>query len=192
MTWTRIFRKIKANEGFPGGASGKEPTCRCRRHKRCRFNPWVGKIPWRRKWQPTPYSFLENSTDRGACSVHGVTESDMTEVTRHTQSKWGPQYSQRDLHLSDCFLFFLYLKLFSLLPPYTSSLVLYFILLLFNIIINKLITDYGASTICFTFVIFNPHNSPVRWVRLSPLSQNHRCSDGWCQVLNLAVWFHSP
>ena len=26
----------------------------CRRHKRCGFNPWVGKIPWRRTWQPTP------------------------------------------------------------------------------------------------------------------------------------------
>ena len=26
----------------------------CRRHKRCRFYPWVGNIPWRRKWQPTP------------------------------------------------------------------------------------------------------------------------------------------
>ena len=24
---------------FPGGASDKEPTCQCRRHKRCRFNP---------------------------------------------------------------------------------------------------------------------------------------------------------
>ena len=22
--------------------------------KRCRFDPWVGKIPWRRAWQPTP------------------------------------------------------------------------------------------------------------------------------------------
>ena len=40
--------------GLPGGASGKEPTCQCRRHKRCRFDPWVGKIPWRRKWQTTP------------------------------------------------------------------------------------------------------------------------------------------
>ena len=37
----------------PGGASGKEPTCQCRRCKRCGFNPWVGKIPWRKKWQPT-------------------------------------------------------------------------------------------------------------------------------------------
>ena len=31
-----------------GGASGKEPACQCRRLKRHRFDPWVGKIPWRR------------------------------------------------------------------------------------------------------------------------------------------------
>ena len=40
--------------GFPGGTSGKEPTCQCRRHKRCKFSPWVRKIPWSRVWQPTP------------------------------------------------------------------------------------------------------------------------------------------
>ena len=40
--------------GFPGGTSGKEHACYRRRHKRCSFDPWVGKIPWRRKWQPTP------------------------------------------------------------------------------------------------------------------------------------------
>ena len=38
---------------FPGGASGKEPTCQCRRHRRRGFYPWVGKIPWRKAWQPT-------------------------------------------------------------------------------------------------------------------------------------------
>ena len=32
-------------------ASGKESTCKCRR---CVFDPGTGKIPWRRKWQPTP------------------------------------------------------------------------------------------------------------------------------------------
>ena len=37
-----------------GGAGGKEPTCQCRRPKRRGFDPWAGKIPWRRKWQPTP------------------------------------------------------------------------------------------------------------------------------------------
>ena len=40
--------------GFPGGASGEEPACQYRRCKRHRFNPWVGKIPWRRAWQLTP------------------------------------------------------------------------------------------------------------------------------------------
>jgi len=39
---------------FPGGASGKESACQCRRHKRHRFDPWVGKIPWRRAWELTP------------------------------------------------------------------------------------------------------------------------------------------
>ena len=31
--------------------SGKESTCQCRR---CRFDPWVGRIPWRREWEPPP------------------------------------------------------------------------------------------------------------------------------------------
>ena len=39
---------------LPGGASGKELTCQCRRFKRLRFHPWVRKIPLRRAWQPTP------------------------------------------------------------------------------------------------------------------------------------------
>ena len=44
---TQTFR------GFLGGASGKEPTCQCRRFKLLGFNPWIGKIPWRRAWQST-------------------------------------------------------------------------------------------------------------------------------------------
>ena len=40
--------------GFPGGISDKEPDCQCRTHNRCGFDLWVGKIPYRRKWQPTP------------------------------------------------------------------------------------------------------------------------------------------
>ena len=34
--------------------SGIESACQCRRCKRCSFDPWVGKIPWSRKWQPMP------------------------------------------------------------------------------------------------------------------------------------------
>ena len=36
--------------GLPWWLSGKESAHQCRRHT---FDPWVGKIPWRRKWQPT-------------------------------------------------------------------------------------------------------------------------------------------
>ena len=38
--------------GFSGGIIVKESSCQCRRHKRCGFDPWVGKISWSRKWQP--------------------------------------------------------------------------------------------------------------------------------------------
>ena len=41
------------HRGFAGGSSVKVPACQCRRDKRCRFNPWVRKIPWRRKWRST-------------------------------------------------------------------------------------------------------------------------------------------
>ena len=47
--------------------SGKEPTCQCKNHRRFKLDPWVWKIPWRRKWQPAPqYSFQNNPMDRGA------------------------------------------------------------------------------------------------------------------------------
>ena len=46
---------VPGPQNFSGGARGKEPTCQCRLNvKRCWFHPWVGKIPWRRTWQPTP------------------------------------------------------------------------------------------------------------------------------------------
>ena len=51
--------------GFPGDTGGKEPASQSRRYKRRRFDPWVGKIPQRRKWQKTPVFYLENWMDRG-------------------------------------------------------------------------------------------------------------------------------
>ena len=43
----------------------------------CRFDSWVGKIPWRRTWQPTPIFLMGNPMDGGAwqAKVHGVTKS---------------------------------------------------------------------------------------------------------------------
>ena len=63
--------------GLPGGSGGKESSCNVGDLGLIPgFDPWVGKIPWRREGYPLQYSGLENSMD---CIVHGVTESDMTE-----------------------------------------------------------------------------------------------------------------
>ena len=48
-------------KGFPGSTSGKGPACQSRTLKKHGFNPWIGKIPWRRAWQPTPVLLPEES-----------------------------------------------------------------------------------------------------------------------------------
>ena len=42
------------NLGKPRRLSGKEFACQCKRCRSLRFDPWVGKIPWRKQWQHTP------------------------------------------------------------------------------------------------------------------------------------------
>ena len=49
MMNVELFNQVTWN--FPDGASGKELECQCSRRKRHKFDPWVGKIPWRRAWQ---------------------------------------------------------------------------------------------------------------------------------------------
>ena len=56
----------------------------CLQHRSYRFDPWVGKIPWRREWQPTPVFLPEESHGQKnlvGYSPWGHKESDMTEVT---------------------------------------------------------------------------------------------------------------
>ena len=66
-------------QGFPGGTGGKEPSCQRGRHKRCGFDPWVRKVPCRRKWQSNPVFLLGES--HGQRSLAGYKESDTTEAT---------------------------------------------------------------------------------------------------------------
>ena len=76
--------------GFPGGASGKQLACQCRRHKRLGFNPWVGKIPWRREGQPTPVFLPGESHGQRSlvgCSPWGRKELDTTQRLIHTSSQ---------------------------------------------------------------------------------------------------------
>ena len=46
--------------GFSGGSVVKNPL-QYRQYGRCEFDHWVGRIPWRRKWQPIPVFFLVKS-----------------------------------------------------------------------------------------------------------------------------------
>ena len=86
--------------GFSGDVSGKGSTCQRRRHKRLGFSPWVGKIPWRRAWQPTPV-FLPGESHRQRSLVGpqptGHKESDTTGETEHarkTSRWWSPDQNR--------------------------------------------------------------------------------------------------
>ena len=80
--------------------SGKEGICQCRRHRRRGFDPWVRKIPWSRKLQPTP-EFLPGEVHRqgilAGYSPWGSQRTDMTEpLSRHDTSVLAlPDYMRR-------------------------------------------------------------------------------------------------
>ena len=87
-----VVKTLPCNAGgagsIPVGISGKEHACQCRRHKRCGFNPWVGKITWRRAQQPTPVFLPGESHGRRSLagySLQGCQESDTTELTQHAR-----------------------------------------------------------------------------------------------------------
>ena len=66
-----------------GVSSGKELACQCRRCKRCRFDPWFRKVPWRRAWQPTQIFLPRESHGLwglAGYNPYGLRESDMAEV----------------------------------------------------------------------------------------------------------------
>ena len=77
LDWRTIWSPVTDLMGLPQWLSAKESTCQCRRH---RFNPWVGKIPWRRKWQPTPWTEESHGQKSPVgYSPWGCKELDMTE-----------------------------------------------------------------------------------------------------------------
>ena len=67
----------------------KKPACQYRRRRSLGFDPWVRKIPWRRKWQNTPVVLPgESHAQRGLAgySPDGK-ESDMTEVSKYAHTR---------------------------------------------------------------------------------------------------------
>ena len=68
-------------EAGPGQSGLCRPRNECRERRRCGFDPWLGKIPWRRKWRPTPVSLPGSPMNRGGSgglNSTGVAESDTT------------------------------------------------------------------------------------------------------------------
>ena len=96
---------------FPGGANDKEPTWQWRRHKRCGFDPWVGKMPGRGNDNTLHYSYLENPMGWGArqATVHRVAKN-------QTQLKW------LSMHMRVCVC--VCHASFSQLPPTTCKMIL--------------------------------------------------------------------
>ena len=83
----KSFVFLYTSMGFPGGTSGEKPTCQCRRCKRTRLDPWIGKIPWRRAWQPTPVSLPgESHGQRNLATVHRMAQSQirLKRLSTHT------------------------------------------------------------------------------------------------------------
>ena len=82
--------KIQSSKGlwgFPRSFSDEESACQCRS---CRFDPRVRKIPWRRKWQPTPVVLLGESHGQRSwwAIAHGVTkELGTTEWLKNNTTK---------------------------------------------------------------------------------------------------------
>ena len=63
LKWTELSTAVGS---FSGGTSHKEHVVQCRRHKRCRFDPRIRKIPWKRAWQPTLVFLLGESHGQGS------------------------------------------------------------------------------------------------------------------------------
>ena len=74
-----------------GWCSGKEFACQCKRCRRCEFTPWVGKILWSRKWQPTPVFLPGKSHGQRSLAGYSLIGSqrlghDSTHTHTHTQN----------------------------------------------------------------------------------------------------------
>ena len=100
-------------------ASGKEHAWQCRRRKRYAFNPWIGKIPWRRAWHPTAVVLPGESPGQRSlvgCRPWGCKDLDTTEWPPLPQ----PSNSTR-AHCSCHYCCFSPLLLPLLFPPSPSS-----------------------------------------------------------------------
>ena len=70
--------------GLPRWFSGKECACQCRR---CGFDPWVGKIPCRKKWQPPPVFLPRKSHGQRSLASYSPDVCKESDVTEHAHTQ---------------------------------------------------------------------------------------------------------
>ena len=80
--WVKHWGHLMGFLDFPGSSAVKNPLAMQETCRRCRFNPWIGTIPWRRKWQPTPVFLPEK--------FHGLQPCNLWEIPR-TEEPGGRQ-----------------------------------------------------------------------------------------------------
>ena len=89
FTYSFFFNSL---QGLPRWLNGKKSACQCRSYRRCRFDLWVWKIHWGRKWHPTPVFLPGKSHGQRSLegySPQGCKESEMTEWrSRHAHILW--------------------------------------------------------------------------------------------------------
>ena len=96
--------------GLPQWFSGKESTYQWRRHRKCGFSLWVGKIAWRREWKPTPEFLPGKSHGQGSLESYipwGLKEWYTTEATERTSKpiSWVLMWALREqLAVKACLL----------------------------------------------------------------------------------------
>ena len=76
--------------GLPRWLSGKESACQ---YKRWGFKPWVGTIPWRRKWQPPPVVLPGESHGQRSLVVHSLWDLERVghDLATKQQQPWTTQ-----------------------------------------------------------------------------------------------------
>ena len=102
--WTYIGQDYKSEgvnllSGLLQWLSDKESACQCRKHG---FSPWVRKIPWRRKWQPTPV-FLPGEAQGqslAGCSSRGHKRAGHDSATKQQQHPTRENRSHQELPFS--------------------------------------------------------------------------------------------
>ena len=103
LRFVQILDQLTFLQGFPRWLSGKEFACQRRRCRRHRFDPWVGKIPWRRKWQPAPVFLLGKFHEQRSLLGYDPEAGRGGEVgSQKVEHDWGTEHAHMPLkdHIS--------------------------------------------------------------------------------------------